>query len=358
MRLSRVFSCPLSNPYAVSPLHPEDGVGFFAAPETEGPVIRLRLEDGVWRDDEIASGPGGCMSIISEPGRTGAYLAIMQCYPIFRFEAGGIFRLSPDNRAGGAVQRLFELPFVHRIETVPGEGGYHLVAATITQAKDSQEDWSRPGVVYHAWIPEDGEPGELTPVLEGLYHNHGMLRTRLDGRDVVLVSGDQGLFAITFDDSAGPRAEGPLLEAPISEVALVDLLGDGAPQLVTVEPFHGNRIALYRAQQQAKLLERDIWSEVWSAPAAFGHGLWGGTLRGEPAVLISDRRESSDLRVIRRAEGAGTDDEASGDQVGLTDESAAKGVSAANMAVVESDSQTYVAASEQATNEIAVYRVI
>ncbi|MDZ7852619.1 MAG: hypothetical protein U5L98_08245 [Halomonas sp.] len=203
----------------------------------------------------------------------------------------------------------------------------------------------------------DGEPGGSTPVLEGLYHNHGMLRTRLDERDVVLVSGDQGLFAITFDDSAHPRAEGPLLEAPISEVALVDLLGDGAPQLATVEPFHGNRIALYRAQQRANLLERDIWSKVWSAPAAFGHGTAGRKLRGEPAVLVSDRRESSDLRVIRRGASAGTGDEAFGDQVGVTDEPAAKGVSAANVAVLESDSQTYVAAAEQATNEIAVYTV-
>lgn len=357
MKFSRVFSRPLSNPYAVGPLQPEDGVGFLAAPETEGPVLRVRLEDGVWRDEVIASGPGGCMSIISEPGRPGSYLAIMQCYPIFRFEAGGIYRLPADTRAGGAPQRLFELPFVHRIETVPAEAGYHLVAATITQAKDSQEDWSRPGVVYHAWIPYDGEPGELTPVLEGLYHNHGMLRTRADGRDVVLVSGDQGLFAITFDDSSNPRADGPLLEAPISEIALVDLLGDGAAQLVTIEPFHGNRIVLYRARQQTNPLEREIWSEVWSAPAAFGHGLWAGSLGGEPAVLVSDRRENADLRLLRRAAGAETGEAAVADEVVLTDEPVAMGVSAANMAVLDTDSQTYVAATEQGTGEIAVYRV-
>ena len=357
MKFSRVFSHALPDPYAVGPLHPDDGVGFLAAPETDGPVLRVRPKDGVWQADEIAPGPGGCMSIISEPDRPGSYLAIMQCYPIFRFEAGGIYRLPVDEHGDGTPQRLFELPFVHRIETVQGEGGYHLLAATITQAKDSQEDWSRPGVVYHAWIPDDGEPEELTPVLEGLYHNHGMLRTHVDGRDVVLVSGDQGLFALTFDDASHPRADGPLLEAPISEIALVDLLGDGAAQLVTIEPFHGNRVALYRAKQQVNLLERGIWSEVWSAPAAFGHGLWGGRLGGEPAVLVSDRREDADLRVIRHGAVAMTGDDTTASGPALTDEPAAKGVSAANMAVLDTDSQIYVSVNEKATNEIAVYRV-
>jgi hypothetical protein len=274
----------------------------------------------------------------------------MQCYPGYRFAEGGVYRLTENASGTWSSSRIADLPFAHRIETVPAAGGYHLIAATIAAWKESPEDWSQPGVVYHAFIDSGAAagPGEtLTPVLEGLHHNHGMLRTTAGDIPVVLVSGDEGVFALSFEGDTGegsaPRAAGPLLGRPTSEVAVLDLDRDGAGELLTIEPFHGERIAMYTQSAGAGLLEPGSWREVWSTTAAFGHGMWAGELGGEHAVLVSNRSEDGNLRRIRSVGGQ------------VMDEALVAGVHAANVAVLHADGTSWVAATEQATDEVAVY---
>jgi hypothetical protein len=154
------------------------------------------------------------------------------------------------------------------------------------------------------------------------------------------------MFALAADGAGGLDTHGPMLDRPISEIALADIDGDGLEELATIEPFHGDRVVLYGREAGTGLLDPGVWRERWSAPAAFGHGLWGGHLDGAAVFLLSDRSERADLRVIR----AGDDGE-------LTDETVAPGVGAANMAVCAGRAGTFVAATEQARGEAAVYRV-
>ena len=40
-----------------------------------------------------------------------------------------------------------------------------------------------------------------------------------------------------------------ILEGQIGEIATADLDGDGIEEIMTIEPFHGNRIQIYKKEE-------------------------------------------------------------------------------------------------------------
>ncbi len=284
--------------YAVASLRLCGDQRIIAASEGAGPVVVFEGRELQRR--VLLQGPGGCMGFAEVPGRDDAFFMITRFYPIFRAENAGVdlVRRSPRERWAWEGGRAIDLPFVHRVASVSTSEGDYLVAATVCGGKEHRDDWSRPGAVY-AFEIDRALDRALTPVvvLEAVHRNHGLCLGMLDGRKALLVSGDEGVVALEVEGAPDGARSDPwrvsvIIDHPVSEVVLFDLDDDGEDELVTVEPFHGNEMSVYKRLGGA-------WKKIFSAELAFGHGLSAGRLGGEPAVIVGNRDGSKDLLCFR-----------------------------------------------------------
>ena len=278
--------------YAVSSITLGDVRYLLAATEAEGQCLLFSPPN--WDASVVWNGPGGAMNLVPVPGH-GAILAIQEFFPVFRSERAGIVWAEPgsDPETPWRVRRVLDLPFVHRIATLETGDGTYLLAATLCGCKSFQNDWSSPGGVYASRLPAspDGE-WKLERVLDGVHKNHGLHVTTLDGRKAVLISGEEGLFALY-----GPKFTGDdwsselLIDHEISDICSYDLDGCGRPEIVAIEPFHGDTLSIYRQIDSQ-------WSLVFQRDIDFGHALWAGELRGVPSIVVGNRGGNRELMVL------------------------------------------------------------
>ncbi len=80
----------------------------------------------------------------------------------------------------------------------------------------------------------------------------------------------------------------PIFQKEVSELTFIDLDGDGQSELITIEPFHGNVLNMY------KRIKGD-WKLKFTAPLSFGHGLSSGFFNGAPIVIVGNRRDSVEI---------------------------------------------------------------
>ena len=80
---------------------------------------------------------------------------------------------------------VVSIPYVHRFGIFHANGINYLIAATVATSKKEKNDWSVPGRIYVAELPEDPSKGvELEILVDGLYRNHGFWQTKKGGKDV------------------------------------------------------------------------------------------------------------------------------------------------------------------------------
>jgi len=289
--------------------------------------------------------PGGCMGFAPVPGRDDALIMISRFYPIFKAESAGLHLFTA---VDGLAQpwrgtKVLDLPFVHRIAGVTNGKESYLVAATVCGGKDFQDDWSRPGKVFVAEFPHSPEEGwNMVQVLEGIHRNHGMATGEYDGRSCVFVSGDEGIFAIEIP-APGVwewRSE-KIFDGPISELCFADLDGDGETELAVIEPFHGETLSVYKRREGS-------WQSIFTAELAFGHGLWAGTLAGQPAIIVGNRAGANNLVCYRTT---------SGEPFTMEEIVVDEGSGTTNLDVVTTAEGEAVVASNAEHAEYAMYRV-
>jgi len=248
-----------------------------------------------WRASVAWDGPGGAMSLSPVPGREGVLMVIQQFFPVFQSEDAGLYliRVGADPERPWDVARVADLPFVHRLEIVDVAGTPFMVASSMCGGKSFRDDWSKPGAVYVAPVPTDASPTTtLTPVLQGVSKNHGMHVTTLGGAPVVLISAEEGIFSIAIPKT--PDGDWPstkLIDVGVSDLCAADLDGDGENEIVTIEPFHGNRLAVYRCVDST-------WTAIYEAELDFGHVVWAGTIAGAPAILAGSRGADKELAML------------------------------------------------------------
>ena len=309
--------------YAIAGFNLHGKTHVLAAPEGKGPFLLFSPPD--WKPTVLSDGPGGVMSIVEVPGHESTFAAIAGCYPVYRFEEGGLYVVRPGApeeqpeakpakpnhgmrgsgkdkngaaaRAYWTVKKGLDIPFGHRLETLAIGGQSYIVAATIAAEKSGKDDWSRPGTVYAIRVPDDLDgTWEATPIIEGITRNHGLHRAAMDNRDILFVSGTQGLIALTVPSKEGAAWERQtILPREVSEVYAADLDEDGQNELVTIEPFHGNQLSVYK--RSGDRIDGS-WHRLFEADLSFGHGLWAGTLAGEPAVMAGSRSGDMDLSLF------------------------------------------------------------
>jgi hypothetical protein len=240
--------------------------------------------------EEAGVAPGGMMSFIPLPGRDDVLVSVMGLFPPFRGVEGGVY-CHRRIRGKWMVTKVIELPFAHRCEVVQRGDVSCLLVATVSRHKENPADWSQPGEVYLALADEPDKPTwDIRRVVDNLHRNHGMQRMNLDGTEVVAVSGAEGIFAISPDANTRCAEVVQLFDREVSEFAFVDIDGDGAVELATIEPFHGDSLHIYRRTPHG-------WDRMYDAPLSFGHGLSGGQIGGMPAIVVGNRRGEASLEL-------------------------------------------------------------
>jgi hypothetical protein len=294
MNITKRVLASLEMTYAVCPIQFAGKTHFLGATESHGKCLLFSPPD--WKASVVWDGPGGAMSLAPFPGRDRAFLAIQEFFPIFQADNAGIVYVEASKSLTEAwnVRRVIDLPFVHRFEIVSVGSIPYIVAASLCAKKTCQDDWSKPGTVYAGPLPQDPSGRwSLEPILPGISKNHGMHTAQFNGRQAVLIAGHEGIFHIQVPAESGKEWHCErLIDHEVSDVFAIDVDRDGAPEIMTIEPFHGDTFNLYKRVS-------GNWQVVFSMPIVFGHVVWGGSILGTPAILVGSRGGDKDLSLIR-----------------------------------------------------------
>jgi len=292
MQIEKRTLTAMNRCYAAGSIVVDGETRILLATEGEGPCLAWAGPDydasrTVWE------GPGGTMSIVPIPGANGAFLAVQQFFRMFQWDQARIVHVRP--RAGGYdVDEVLALPYIHRFDLLTVAGRHYFIGCTLATAKESKEDWSCPGKL---WVGEwTGQgPLQVRVLRDGLDRNHGYSRLERGGAVSGLVTCDQGAFEVA--PPAVPGAEWTvtrIMDWPISDIAAVDIDGDGELEFATIEPFHGSFFRVYKKLDGA-------FRMIYQHPevSEFYHVAVGATLAGVPVFLGGCRRGRQQLFYVR-----------------------------------------------------------
>lgn len=293
MKIKRQVLREFSAPYAVN-IHSVGG--------REKAVFASELDSlcvGVWADtleqEVLWEGKGGTMNTF-QLNEKGDFLAIQRFYRGFQCREACIVKVEKEENQWKQT-KIADLPFCHRMCLVAIEGVPHMVCCVLCADKENPGDWSQPGRVVVSKIPlREGEKVSFTTIVEGIHKNHGIFQGKLDGGDVILVTGQEGIFRLNIPARLDePWGYSKLVDCETSDCTVLDVDGDGEDEIIAIETFHGNRVVVYQR-------EGEIWKRVYTYPVEFGHAIWSGTIFSRPAFLIGYRAANAALLLFRLKE--------------------------------------------------------
>ncbi len=311
---------------------------FFASEEKDYPCFAYSGKDFSNKKVVWEKG-GGTMSMIPIPGRENQFLAVNGFYLKESPSGAHLTWVKYDASTGFTFKDILFMPYLHRFDLYEANGKVYFIGATIANTKKDKEDWSDPGKIYVAELPEDlNQELQLKVIVEGLSRNHGYSRSPKN--DGGYFSADQGIFKVSLPDLKGEWKVEKILDKPIGEVAVIDIDNDGQEELMTIEPFHGSVIKIYKKIN-------GLYQDVYSYPFVidFAHTLLGCKIRGKNTFLGGIRREASDLFMVQFNQGKF--------ETTIID----AGVGPANLNVVNFKDHDLIHSSNHTQNEAAVYVV-
>jgi len=307
-----------------------------AGSETKPEVFLYELSTG---SKSLVNGcPGGVMSFIPVPGKPELFFSVMGLFPPFIGAEAGVFmhRRLADK---WETQKAFSLPFAHRCEIVTRDDENYLFAASVSKHKADPADWSKPGETHLFRLGDNIEAALTSELIDNsLTRNHGMIRTEIDGKDTVCISGKGGIFY--FDQLDGDKwVKKQLFDKEVSEFVFIDLDGDGQQELVVIEPFHGQTLNVYKKVE-------NNWELKYSDSLSFGHGLSCGFIKGEAVIVVGSRRGTFALdqfKVVDLEAGK------------FTREMIERDAGPTQTQVFSANGNDYILSANQKKNEVALY---
>jgi len=334
--------------YAVAPLFYHGEEHFLVAAERKG---RCVLYDLVGNDkDTIWTEPGGVMTMLQIPETDGQFLATQKFFSPHDAAEAKIIIVTPDGKGNWEMRTLLDIPYIHRFGILMRGGVKYLIAGTVKSGQDhSNGDWSYPGKVYAAVLPEDlsvfsdDYQLQMEVIMDGLVKNHGFYKVTEEGMDKVVISCDSGVYIFIPPDAPGKKWEIlPLLNTSASDAVLVDLDEDGVDELAVISPFHGDTIRIYR-QVDGKF---EI-AYTYEKKAEFSHSIYGGMLGGKPAVVIGHREGERNLLMFTWNKGLEQ----------FESQILDRGCGSANVYKYEKDGVDYLVSTNREIDEVALYKV-
>lgn len=310
-----------------------DGKAYVGAGSETTPAVFLHdLSAGT--SNFVNGCPGGVMSFVPAPGHPDLFYSIMGLFPPFVGMEAGVFM---HRRTGDTWEttKAMALPFAHRCDILEKESRSWLFAASCSKFKAEPADWAQSGELYVIPLDDAGLPGAPELVYDKIWRHHGMLKARINGDDTLLFSGAEGVFYMARNE--GKWEVKQLFDHEVSEFGLIDLDGDGTDELVTIEPFHGNTLNVYKRAGEG-------WEKLYTDELWFGHGLSCGMFKGEPIIVVGNRRGPLTLNLYKRLADGTFSHEILEDQVGPT-----------QTQVFTADGTDYILSANQLKNEVALY---
>lgn len=295
MNINKKVMGNLTKCYSVAPLNFHGKQHILVAAEKTDACLLFdadgNLVDTVW------NGPGGTMSMVQIPCSDGQFLATQLFYSPNDSKKAKIVVVTPVAKGQWDVKTLVDLPHVHRFDIIERNGVYYLIACALKSGHEHQDDWSMPGKVYAAVLPDDLSSYNddhqlgLTVIKDQLLKNHGYYQVMDQGIATAVISADNGVFQFTPPESKDGKWEiKQLLDTPASDAVLVDLDEDGEFELAVLSPFHGDQITIYKKDNGgfAKVYDYEPGAE-------FTHAIYGGMLAGRPALVVGHRKGARNL---------------------------------------------------------------
>lgn len=89
-----------------------------------------------------------------------------------------------------------KLPHVHRFDILTRNGIHYLIACTLKSGHAYKNDWSSPGKIYGAVLPdnlEDFQEGmlQMEVLKDGLLKNHGFCKLQKKDTEAALTASDE-----------------------------------------------------------------------------------------------------------------------------------------------------------------------
>lgn len=331
--------------YSVAPLTYEGEAHFLVAAEKVNECVLFDMEGNV--KDVIWKEPGGTMSMVQVPGSNGQFLATHKFYSPNDSKEAKIVIVTPKSKENWEIRTLVELPHVHRFDIVQRNGVNYLIACTLKSGHNHKEDWSMPGKVYAAVLPEDlssfdeGNQLKLQVIQDHMMKNHGYYRVKDKGVQTCIISAECGVFHFTPPCSEDGEWEiTRLLDTPASDAVLVDLDEDGEEELTVLSPFHGSEISIYKKEEGHfhKVYE-------YEKPAEFLHAIYGGLVCNKPALILGHRQGEQNLMLFSYNKEHNTY------QVQLLDTACGS----ANVFVFQKENCSVLISANRETDEVAMY---
>ena len=231
-------------------------------------------------------------------------------------------------------------PYLHRFDVLRADGTNYLVACTLATHKSTRDDWSTPGGVYVARLPEHYEgPLDLRLLYDGLFRNHGYFHLS-EGSG--LVACETGIYRI--EAPTGKRDWGfeRLMPQPSSDVAALDIDGDGELEYAVIEPFHGCYFRIYKKID-------GHYRMIFEHPEVtdFYHVVQAGTLCGRKVFVGGCRRGKQQLFFLYWDE----------TKKCFACNTVAEGTGPSNAVIYNSNNGDYILSADREVGQAAVYKV-
>jgi hypothetical protein len=305
MKIVKHHLADMPSCYAAAAIQRDGKTLLLLAPDDHGPCYAFDSE--TFKQEMVCPEPGGTMAMVALPAgsvpvpdRTGLrgngdFVAIQRFFPGFQAQDAEIVYVQ-NNAGKWRVKTLFKLPFVHRFDILERGGVRYILCSTLCTTKKSEGDWSSPGGLYAAELPDDlNRSIVLTQIAGGMNRNHGFWHIQNSGFTSALTSCDQGVYEVMPpEERGGDWGVRKLLDKHVSEIALCDIDGDGIEEIAMVEPFHGNHFNIYRQTKNGCIL-------LYQYPGntEMLHVVWGGKLRGQPVFIGGCREGDLELFLLK-----------------------------------------------------------
>lgn len=288
--------------YCVAQIQYEGKPHFVVASEKQHACLLIDMYGHVL--DTVWEGPGGTMSIVQIPGADGAFLATHRFYSPNNAADAKIV-LCRHTKNGWEVRTLVELPYVHRFDILERDGAQYLLACCIKSGYEYKDDWRFPGMTLACMLPENLIDAstetqlEMTVIKNDMLKNHGYCRDIHRGIMTGLVTCEQGVFRFIPPERGESQWQiKRLIDAPVSDAAMIDFDGDGQKELLTLSPFHGGTLRVYHRSENGYTMVFE-----YGRPIEFAHAICGDNICGRPMAIIGHRKGERDLLAVDYSDG-------------------------------------------------------
>ena len=263
MKVEKKVISNLNKCYSITDITVEGKPCFLVAAEKKDPCYLFsesgELLETVWTE------PGGIMTMTPVPGTDGQFLSTHEFFSPNDSLNARIVLVTRKEKNVWERKTICYAPFVHRFGILKRGGVNYIIVCCLKTGHEFKNDWRFPGACFGAELPKDlsaldeDHPLELKLIKGGMLQNHGFAKFSHGGHDAALVGCEQGSFI--FDPPAVRGADWTVtqvLNVPTSDSVLIDLDGDGKPELGVISPFHGNSLTIWH-----QMLGKKTWIVGW-----------------------------------------------------------------------------------------------